>query len=113
MTYLQRMCYDKFWRCPGWAGGGFRAARRQRCTGGSLLVPGIRTVADKARERSIGEHMPDDRWWRLRFHRCNAGCGVLALPYVTRWADPTWWAWQVRVVVVALREWWQERRHTS
>ncbi len=95
MRRLSRQCYDKFWRCPGWAGGGFRAARWQRCTGGSLLMPGIRTVAN-VRGDAPGEFVPDDPWWKWRLHACNRECGVLALPYVTRWADPSWLWWRLR-----------------
>jgi hypothetical protein len=94
VTRLSRQCYAKFWRGRGWGGGGFRYARRQRCDGGSLLVPGIRAAN--------GEPTPDDRRWRWKFHRYNQGCGVLALPYVTRWADPSWLRWRLRC-------WWLDR----
>lgn len=72
---LSRGCYDKYRRCPGWAGGGLFMARVMRCDGGHLDVK-----------------EPLSRW---RFYRC-ATCGVCVLPPVTKWLDPTWWRWQVR-----------------
>lgn len=84
---MRRQCYNKYWRCPGWSGGGFRTPRRDRCDGGSLLVPGI---------CKNGVEVPWDRWWKWKTYRCREDCGVIALPYVTRYIDPTWWAWRVR-----------------
>lgn len=98
--YLRRQCYNKFWRCPGWAGGGWTstfydskpddwtdedwqrsAARRRhwwqtrdRCQGGTLW-----------RVRASG-----DPWRSWRWSRCTK-CDVIALPHITRWLDPTWW----------------------
>lgn len=68
---ISRPCYDKPHRCPGWAGGGMRYARRQRCPGALLGV-------------SYGPG------WRWRFHRCGT-CGVIVLPSNVRWLDPGWW----------------------
>ena len=53
--YLRRHCYDKFWRCPGWAGGGWRTPKTDRCDGGSLKVHG-----------QVGQPL-EDRWWRWRW----------------------------------------------
>lgn len=86
--YLRRHCYDKFWRCPGWAGGGWRSPRRQRCAGGSLLVP-------DSWNRDRTAVLPPDRWWRWRWHRCRK-CDVVTLPVAVQWIDPTWWAWKIR-----------------
>lgn len=98
-TRLSRQCYDKFWRCPGWVGGGFRASKRHRCNGGGLLVPGSWNKEHTAA-------LPDDRWWKWRWYRCRKDCGVIALPYVTRWLDPTWLRWKVRC---AYEDWKYER----
>lgn len=78
MNRISRPCYDKHHRCPGWAGGGMRHARRERCDGGSLA-----RVIDY-----------DSPWWKWRAHTCPV-CGVLVLPVVIRYADPTWYAWTV------------------
>lgn len=80
MTRLSRPCYDKPWRCPGWAGGGMRYARRDRCNDGRM------TGWD-------GEQ----RCPAWRFHRCTT-CDVITWPYVTRWLD--WW-W----IASGLRRW--------
>lgn len=105
IMYLRRQCYDKPWRCPGWAGGGWQmtyydskpaddwtdeewkssSARRRhwwqprhRCKSGTLW---------RAR-------LSEDPWWSWRWHHCNV-CDVVALPHVIRWLDPTWWRWFV------------------
>lgn len=75
---LSRPCYDKMHRCPGWAGGGIRYARKGRCEGGHLR--------DAKRE-----HIYEGHFWRFRFNRCDT-CDVLVLPYAVRWVDPSaWW----------------------
>jgi hypothetical protein len=71
---VSRPCYDKMHRCPGWAGGGTRFAKMNRCEGGSLTG------------------VYDRRAWKWRPIRCPE-CGVLVLPYVVRWADWRWWGW--------------------
>jgi hypothetical protein len=73
---ISRPCYDKHWRCPGWAGGGWRYARVDRCDGGSLA-------------RVINY---ESRWWRWRAHRCPV-CGVLVLPIVIRYVDWSYYGW--------------------
>lgn len=72
---LRRTCYDRPWRCPGWAGGGWRHPRpgRDVCHGGSF-----------ARELAA-----EGLWFAWRWHRCPE-CGTVALPSVARWLDPTW-----------------------
>lgn len=77
---LRRHCYDKFWRCPGWAGGGWRVARTDVCASGSFAG-------------TIDWDLP---MWRvaLQFHRC-ATCGTVAIPYATRWVDPTYLRWRI------------------
>lgn len=73
---ISRPCYDKYHRCPGWAGGGTKWARVQKCYTGYIDV-------DYSR-----------RAWKWRTHRC-ASCGVIVLPYVVRWLDLGWWRWMV------------------
>lgn len=60
---LSRPCYDKMHRCPGWAGGGWRYAKRYRCRDGYV---------------GYG-HLYEGFGWRLRFNRCDT-CNVLVLP---------------------------------
>lgn len=74
---ISRPCYDKYHRCPGWAGGGTRFARTTRCAGGYVDCYG-KTL------------------WRWRFNRC-AKCGVLVLPCNVRYLDPGYWLrWKLR-----------------
>jgi hypothetical protein len=80
---LSRPCYDKMHRCPGWAGGGMRFARHDRCVNGRL------------RPRGRREHIYAGRLWRLRLNRCDT-CDVLALPYAVRWMDPRWLTYVLR-----------------
>lgn len=68
---FSRPDYDKPHRCPGWAGGGMRYARKVRCDGGHVHID------------------YDRRGWQWRTHRCCL-CGLLVLPYVIRWIDPRW-----------------------
>ncbi len=72
---ISRLNYDKVWRCPSWSGGGW--------TRGDDAGTCSASFASFYFERS------HPRW---RFTRCPE-CGVICLPDVTRWADPTylWW----------------------
>lgn len=79
---ISRPCYDKMHRCPGWAGGGTRSARVDRCADGRL-------VGTRNGDLYAG------RFWPLRFNRCDT-CDVLVLPSAVRWVDPGWWRWRVR-----------------
>lgn len=85
---VSRGCYDKFRRCPGWAGGGMRYARVRRCDNGFL-----KTYDDNGM-------LP--LWW-LRFYRCRK-CGVLVLPHFTKNLDPSWLRYR------AARR-WEDLRH--
>lgn len=87
---ISRPCYDKMHRCPGWAGGGMRYAKRDRCDGGSLA-----RVIDY-----------DGRWWRWRTHVCPT-CEVLVLPYVVRYVD---WRWYWSSVRSRVGLWWRYDR---
>lgn len=69
---ISRPCYDKQHRCPGWAGGGERYAKVNRCKNGRVVGP------------------YEGRLWQWKAHRCNV-CDVIVLPYVVRWLDWRWW----------------------
>lgn len=76
---ISRPCYDKYRRCPGWAGPGlhFNKSGKDWCANGSVKIEG---------------------WlWKWRIHRCNK-CKTFVLPYMVRWLDPSWWrcAWKMR-----------------
>lgn len=71
---VSRPCYDKMHRCPGWAGGGVRYARVDRCDSGRLPWTAY-----------------EGRLWRFRLNRCTT-CRVLVLPYVVRYLDPGWYS---------------------
>ena len=68
---ISRPCYDKYRRCPGWAGPGLRAARNPSCDGGIV---------------------PCSPW---RVSRCET-CGLRVWPYTVRYLDPTWWLYKAR-----------------
>jgi hypothetical protein len=87
---VSRPCYDKFKRCPGWAGGGTRTARVRRCDNGFLY-----------------DHY-DKKLWEWRFARCPK-CNVLVLPSKVRWLDWRYvWGWKLREVPGDFREWWKD-----
>lgn len=91
---ISRPCYDKAHRCPGWAGGGWRFARRTRCWSGTLRH---------------GRYYEGPLWaWRFTYH----DCGTLVLPYVVRYVDPTWWRFVVRRRLEARRDRHEERSWT-
>lgn len=75
MVRISRPCYDKWRRCPGWAGGGDKYAKEDRCDNGMLT----------------GEHHEWTRWcWWVHIHHCPK-CGVFVLPAAVRYIDPTNW----------------------
>lgn len=76
---LSRPCYDKPHHCPGWAGGGMRYSKVDRCG----LVPAAGVVMVRG-DRNRGPGM--EPW---RFGRCDT-CRTITWPYITRWLDPTW-----------------------
>lgn len=87
---FSRPCYDKPHRCPGWAGGGTRSAKKSRCENGS-----VRTRVARE-EIGAGMKYPAEVPWR--FGHCvgsvidKAGtrsepCGVVTWPYALRWLD--------------------------
>lgn len=90
---VSRPCYDKYHRCPGWAGGGLRYAKADRCENGSLTP------------------IYDKRLWKWRVNRCPK-CHVVVLPYMVRWLDWRWWRLEVRHWAGNLTYWHQERKKT-
>lgn len=89
MIRISRPCYDKYWRCPGWAGGGTRGPKgADRCDGGSLAPTGYW----------------DNRLWKWRLNHCPT-CGLVVLPYMVRWLDWRFWGWELH----DLLRWLQER----
>lgn len=87
---LSRGCYDKYHRCPGWAGGGMRSAKVDRCEGGRIQIDF------------------DDRWWRWKFHHCGT-CDVVVWPYHARWLDPRWYPATFRSWRYRVQFWWEGR----
>ncbi len=84
---ISRPCYDKFHRCPGWAGAGWKYPKESTCDGGSLAA-----------------FCYEGRWWKWRFNQCQT-CGIWVLPYLAHWLDPRWWTF----VPTLIRRWveWQ------
>jgi len=76
---LSRPCYDKWWRCPGWAGGGMKYAKQSRCPSGSIGNTCTAWVDGRSGWR-----------WKWHFHRCPE-CRIVVLPWLVRYVDPTWW----------------------
>lgn len=66
---ISRPCYDKYNRCPGWAGGGWKHPKKDsrypHCDDGSIKVD------------------YEDRFWMWKFWKCNK-CDVVVLPWVTK-----------------------------
>lgn len=85
---ISRPCYDKYHRCPGWAGGGMRHAKVQACDGGYITYP------------QEGDKLA--RTWKWRFNRCPK-CRVLVLPYMVRWLDWRWYQWKVSSWLITAR----------
>ena len=115
---FSRPCYDKPHRCPGWAGGGTRSARVDRCENGSVTT--LPKIHETHGYYTVGEH-PANNWWM--FGRCIGGvidaegnrsepCGVVTWPYALRWLD---WryviVWKLYYGVIRELKWkWEDRR---
>lgn len=80
---ISRPCYDKYWRCPGWAGGGWKFAKVNRCPTGASLA----RVIDW------------EKRWMWHWQQCPE-CKVWVMPYVFTNFAPSkiWWRmkWWVR-----------------
>lgn len=63
---ISRPCYDKYHRCPGWAGGGWKYPKKNsrypECDSGSIKVD------------------YEDRFWMWKFWKCNK-CDVVVFPH--------------------------------
>jgi hypothetical protein len=104
MRRLSRPCYDKPHRCPGWAGGGLKYPKTDRCDGGRITVNVIEPahVFDGIEFEATPGHPGAHPW---RFGRCNT-CTVMTLPFALRRLDPTNWRSMLRM---ALANWRYER----
>lgn len=97
---ISRPCYDKFQRCPGWAGGGMKHAKKYRCENGSMApFGGVYYKADGT--------LRGKRWRLWRFNKCPK-CGVIVLPYMIRWIDPGYLLWKIPR---AIGDWQYDRTH--
>lgn len=68
---FSRPCFDKPHHCPGYAGGGIKYAKKQRCKSGY-----IKNV------------------YGIGLHHCSV-CNTIVLPYWVRWFSPGWWKWKL------------------
>lgn len=93
MIRISRPCYDKYWRCPGWAGGGMKYAKVDRCPTGASLGPVINW---------------NSRWWRWRWHQC-LDCKVWVMPYNWTRIAPTNIKWKLRWWIKDLIIAWKNR----
>jgi hypothetical protein len=98
---LSRPCYDKPHRCPGWAGGGWKSSKADRCENGSICTNNSTGwwVLD------LSGHPGEHRW---RFGRCTK-CDVVTWPYNIRFVDPTNYIAEVRLWLDR-RKWKRESR---
>lgn len=71
---ISRPCYDKYRRCPGWAGGGWKYPQNQLC----------HTDYNSSGYLDVDY---EDRWWKWKTHKCP-NCGVVVLPYMVRYTSP-------------------------
>lgn len=72
-----RMNYDKPHRCPTWSGPAWKRGK-----------------GDCASE-SFASYMYQQPHWQWRTQHCRE-CGVITIPYVTRYVDPSWIAWRIK-----------------
>lgn len=99
---FSRPCYDKYHRCPGWAGGGWKSKGEKLCH----------------RENGGGGYIQVDyqtRWWRWKTHKCDT-CDVIVLPYIVRWTDWSTWWWDIKTArnkwmwLIRFETWWGKKR---
>jgi hypothetical protein len=96
---LSRGCYDKYRRCPGWAGGGWKLAETRLCHGDN---GGYLNVDYNA------------SWWKWKIHRCD-NCDVIVLPYMFRWTSPRSWWYEIKYArsswmwLIKLETWWGKK----
>jgi len=82
MVKIMRSNYDKPHRCPTWSGPAWKGGGDD-CESGSF--------ASYMYYKSDGStrHL-----WQWRFFRCSE-CGVIVLPVITKWVDPSWIKWRI------------------
>lgn len=85
MIRLSRPCYDKPHRCPGWAGGGWKYGKVDRCDNGSIRTRGSTAMFWF---EDLEEGYPGVNVWH--FGRC-AKCDTTTWPFALRRLDPTYW----------------------
>lgn len=81
---LSRPCYDKPHRCPGWAGGGMRYPKVDRCDGGRITVAPSLSEVLAAEETWDGHPIANPR----RLGRCTE-CDVVTIPWAWTYLDPS------------------------
>jgi hypothetical protein len=103
---ISRLNYDKVHRCPSWAGSGFSCvwtgyrydAGEVECNGSFAPLGGIYYDLDGNNRKH----------WQWRFVKCNQ-CGIICLPYITRWLDPSYLKWKVEKFFQRLYDKWYYR----
>lgn len=73
---IMRSNYDKPHRCPTWSGPAWKGGDGDCASG------------------SFASYMYEQRLWQWRFHKCSE-CGVIVLPVITKWVDPSWIKWRI------------------
>lgn len=87
---IARPCYDKFWRCPGWAGPGWKRNKQDGnwCENGGGSYGAIDW---DERWKLLGRELYAPRW---RSWRCPE-CSTLVLPSQIRYIDPRHWRYAI------------------
>lgn len=102
---LSRPCYDKPHRCPGWAGGGTKGSKVDRCDGGSIRTRGLAIGEEDGRRVVYGEYPGTDKW---RFGHCT-DCDVLTWPVaLCHMFDPGWWRWELSSLRTRIEDSWDD-----
>jgi hypothetical protein len=105
---FSRPCYDKPHRCAGWAGGGMKYAKVDRCANGHIHVRRGRQVSTLDGTETYVDDYPASNPWR--FGHCDR-CDVITWPWATRKLDPTWWKYEIRSAIRwRIPQWWRTSR---
>ena len=99
MIRLSRPCYDKPHRCPGWAGGGLKYAKVDRCADGHIKIP---SRLEECVDVATGEFDDNPGAHPFRFGSCDT-CNVITWPWATRLIDPSHWLSVTRHALTRLR----------
>lgn len=83
---ISRPCYDKAHRCPGWAGGGLKYPKVDKCDSGYIT---FKRDFSYSKILYLFNFEPYLNIRLTGFGRCSK-CNVLVLPYQIRYIDPTW-----------------------